>query len=205
MMRRIMYSWNQLAFFSLACCTLPLWGCFSSTAIEEHVAPREKTIDSSAKTTGDDHPATSIDALVDDPVEFPVPKPPFSEKVFPCSRCHSALPDNFMRRELKKDHKEIKLQHGPRESWCFDCHIQHHRDKLRLASGATVSFSKSYLLCGQCHGPKLRDWRVGVHGKRTGHWNGPKQYLLCAHCHDPHTPHFKPLKPKPSPTKPADI
>jgi hypothetical protein len=60
-------------------------------------------------------------------------------------------------------------------------------------------------LCGQCHGPKLRDWKLGIHGKRTGSWSGKKHYLLCVHCHDSHAPKFKPLKPMPPPTKPKDI
>ncbi len=138
----------------------------------------------------------------DGPSEFPVPPPPFSEGMWPCTRCHETLPDNFVKRKLVKEHTNIVLDHGPREKWCFSCHIQKHRAKLRLASGATVRFDESYKLCGQCHGPKLRDWRVGVHGKRTGSWNGEKQYLLCAHCHDPHSPRFKPLKPKPPPIRP---
>ena len=37
-----------------------------------------------------------------------------------------------------------------------------------------MSFAESYVLCGQCHGEKLRDWRAGVHGRRTGQWNGHK-------------------------------
>ena len=71
--------------------------------------------------------------------------------------------------------------------------------------GEAIPFTESYLLCGQCHGEKLRDWKVGVHGKRTGDWNGRKQYLLCAHCHDPHSPRFKPLKPLPPPVPPEQI
>ncbi|MGC8763545.1 MAG: hypothetical protein ACP5VN_07945 [Acidobacteriota bacterium] len=71
--------------------------------------------------------------------------------------------------------------------------------------GQLIGFSKSYLLCGQCHGDKLRDWRVGVHGKRTGQWNGRKEYLLCVHCHNPHSPHFAPLKPLPPPVPPTQI
>jgi hypothetical protein len=46
---------------------------------------------------------------------------------------------------------------------------------------------------------------VGIHGKRTGSWNGAKQYLLCVHCHNPHSPHFAPLKPMPPPTRPENI
>ena len=43
---------------------------------------------------------------------------------------------------------------------------------LHLASGERVPFDESYRLCGQCHGEKQRDWRAGVHGRRTGEWNG---------------------------------
>ena len=66
-----------------------------------------------------------------------------------------------------------------------------------------MSFDQSYLLCGQCHGEKLRDWRAGVHGRRTGQWNGHKTYLLCAHCHNPHQPRFKAIAPKPAPVRPS--
>ena len=62
---------------------------------------------------------------------------------------------------------------------------------LRLASGDTVPFTESYRLCGQCHGDKFRDWRLGVHGKRIGRWDGQKVYFLCVNCHNPHTPGFK--------------
>ena len=135
-----------------------------------------------------------------------VPKPPFSEGVFPCTACHDGkqLKVNTQRRELAM-HSEIELKHGPDSRWCLDCHDANSRDNLHLASGEKVEFTASFKLCGQCHGDKFRDWRVGVHGKRTGSWNGPKQYLLCVHCHDPHSPHFKPLKPMPPPTRPEDI
>ena len=68
-----------------------------------------------------------------------------------------------------------------------------------------MPFEESYRLCGQCHGEKFRDWRAGVHGRRTGYWNGHKQYLLCAHCHNPHQPRFKPLAPKPAPRRPEPL
>ena len=72
--------------------------------------------------------------------------------------------------------------------WCLDCHNPDDRDKLRLANGDLVSFEESYYLCGQCHGTIFRDWKAGIHGKRTGEWNGRKQYRLCVHCHNPHNP-----------------
>ena len=131
-----------------------------------------------------------------------VPPPPFSEGIFPCSNCHAGLEPDRTRRQLGM-HDEIVLQHDEEHRWCLDCHNATDRDALHLASGERVPFEESYRLCGQCHGEKYRDWRAGVHGRRTGAWNGEKKYLLCAHCHDPHQPQFKPIAPKPAPTRPA--
>jgi hypothetical protein len=133
---------------------------------------------------------------------FEVPPPPFSEGIFPCSDCHAGMVPNLQRRELADFHTDIILHHAEGQRWCLDCHNPHDRDTLRLVSGEVISFSESYRLCGQCHGDKYRDWREGLHGKRTGFWNGDKQYMLCAHCHDPHAPTFKPMKPLPPPNRP---
>lgn len=134
---------------------------------------------------------------------FPVPRPPFSEGVFPCTQCHAQMKPNPQRRVLKDYHEEIVLHHAEGQRWCTDCHNLLDRDKLRLVSGELIDFSESYRLCGQCHGDKFRDWKVGIHGKRTGNWNGDKQYLLCVHCHNPHDPKFKSLKPLPPPERPG--
>ena len=109
---------------------------------------------------------------------------------------------NATRRQLGDAHTDIVLRHDEEHRWCLDCHNPTDRDKLRLASGELASFEESYRLCGQCHGDKYRDWRVGVHGKRTGRWNGAKSYLLCVHCHNPHSPRFAPLTPLPAPVRP---
>lgn len=127
--------------------------------------------------------------------------PPFSPGIFPCSNCHAMMEPNPERRQLGM-HGQIQIEHGPKERWCFDCHNPDDRDKLRLANGTLISFEESFRLCGQCHGPKLRDWRAGVHGKRTGSWNGDKQYRLCVNCHSPHAPRFKPMAPQPIPVRP---
>jgi len=134
-----------------------------------------------------------------------VPPPPFSEGVFPCTDCHNDkdLPSNRTRRQLVDAHDEIVLKHDEEHRWCLDCHDADNRDRLHLAGGQPVSFEQSYQLCGQCHGEKYRDWRAGVHGRRIGQWNGPKEYLLCVHCHSPHQPRFKPLTPKPAPQRPT--
>jgi|WetSurMetagenome_2_1015567.scaffolds.fasta_scaffold02393_5 hypothetical protein len=142
-----------------------------------------------------------------DPKQIQVPPPPFTEGIFPCTQCHDGktVKLNTTRRKLVDMHDDIVLKHGPENRWCLDCHSAEHRDQLHLVDGTLIDFSRSFVLCGQCHGDKYRDWKVGVHGKRTGHWNGEKQYLLCVNCHNPHSPHFKPLKPLPPPTKPSDI
>lgn len=131
--------------------------------------------------------------------------PPFSRGIFPCMDCHGEkdLPPNPTRREMVDKHTNIKLVHHDEEHrWCLDCHDLNDRDFLHLAGGEKVPFTESYRLCGQCHGTQYRDWKVGIHGKRTGFWNGPKRYMLCVNCHNPHSPHFAPLKPLPPPVRP---
>jgi uncharacterized CHY-type Zn-finger protein len=149
--------------------------------------------------------------------------PPFSDGIFPCSSCHQDLPKNAERRELAfHDDQQSVFSHDAEHRWCLDCHDLNNRDVLHLTSGAPVKFTESYLLCGQCHGDKLRDWRVGVHGKRVGRWDGEKTYFLCVNCHNPHSPRFKgvtevvadgkntvaptlqPIKPEPRPRRPEE-
>jgi len=150
-------------------------------------------------------PLFFIDAAADKDIpDYFVPPPPFSEGIFPCSECHKDMEVNTNRRELSF-HEDIKLKHAEEQRWCLDCHNPTDRDKLRLASGNLIPFTESYYLCGQCHGTHFRDWKAGVHGKRTGMWNGVKQYRLCVHCHNPHQPKFKPLKPLPPPVSPEDL
>jgi hypothetical protein len=137
--------------------------------------------------------------------DIQVPPPPFSEDIFPCSECHGEMEPNPQRRVLEDAHDDIVLKHDEKNRWCLDCHDMKNRDKLHLADGRLLDFTESFKLCGQCHGPKLRDWKAGVHGRRTGSWKGQKKYLLCAHCHDPHAPKFKKLKPDPAPVRPENL
>lgn len=141
-------------------------------------------------------------------LEIAVSPPPFSDEyIFPCSSCHEFQEPNSTRRDLLDMHDEIsrEFNHDSENRWCLDCHDEVQRDSLRLASGKLLRFEESYKLCGQCHGDKLRDWKVGVHGKRSGEWNGQKHYLLCVHCHNPHSPKFKAIKPSPPPVRQEDI
>jgi hypothetical protein len=150
-------------------------------------------------------PAVVQPASDGDARDIQVPPPPFSEGIFPCMSCHEDVEPNPTRRELTF-HDEIELRHDERNRWCLDCHDERNRDFLRLASGTLVPFDRSYLLCGQCHGPTLRSWKAGVHGKRTGRWDGQERhYLLCVHCHNPHRPRFPHIRPLPEPITPAEL
>jgi hypothetical protein len=132
-------------------------------------------------------------------------RPPaeLDEEVFPCSDCHEGEKVDRRPRELEDEHDELELAHG--DLWCLSCHDGEDSDTLQLADATSVGFDESWRLCTQCHGEKLPDWRAGVHGKRTGHWWGPKEYLNCVSCHNAHAPAFEPLAPKPPPTPPSEI
>jgi len=150
--------------------------------------------------------AAPAPAATNAPEVIAVAPPPFSEGIFPCSACHD--PSNEVDttpRQLKDAHEDIVLHHDEGNRWCLDCHDAKDRDHLHLASGRKIEFAESYRLCGQCHGPTLRAWKAGEHGKRTGSWSGRKEYLLCVSCHNPHSPRFKPLKPLPPPVRPEDL
>ena len=145
----------------------------------------------------------NIDIIQDSAQLIPVES--FSSDYFPCNDCHSELEPNTLRRELVEMHDDIIFDHDSENRWCLACHNTIDRDSLVLAGGKLLGFNESYKLCGQCHGPKYRDWKLGIHGKRTGEWNGQKQYRLCVHCHDPHSPKIKSLKPMPAPRRPGQI
>lgn len=148
-------------------------------------------------------PPTTMAAARTGHAEYPVPAPPFTPGVFPCTACHDPMrAANTERRVVHKPHEDIQLHHDEEHRWCLDCHNAQNRDVLRSASGEPIPFSESYRLCGQCHGLQYRDWKAGVHGKRTGEWNGAKQYLLCVNCHNPHSPKFKQIAPLPPPVRP---
>lgn len=191
---------------------LPLFGLIALMALSMELAARPKPYLSHAggKASVPHGPAEFPEILETDPLEgladagpgeYAIPALPLDEETWPCSSCHADQPPDPNRRELGF-HEDIVLAHDQENRWCLDCHDAEDRDRLRLASGRTIPFEESYRLCGQCHGTTYRDWRAGIHGKRTGYWNGPKRYLLCIHCHSPHSPRFRPLKPLPPPVRP---
>ncbi len=185
--------------FTLARCT-SIWLCLGAAAI---VAALGGACGASSEPVVAAL-AVPKETAPDDGIE--VPPPPFSAGVFPCSDCHDpSLPVNTTRRPMRTAHQDIAFHHDEEHRWCLDCHSAVDRDRLHLASGELVEFTESYKLCGQCHGDKYRDWKAGVHGRRSGDWDGHKTYLLCVHCHNSHSPAFQPLKPLPPPVRPESI
>lgn len=137
-----------------------------------------------------------------EPVLLAGPEP--SDDYFPCSDCHDeSMTVDRERRVMEEDHEDLEIVHG--DLWCLQCHSAEDRDSLQLADGTPVAFGESWQLCLQCHGQRREEWRAGIHGKRTGHWWGPKEYRACNACHDPHAPRFESREPRPPPLRPEQI
>lgn len=111
------------------------------------------------------------------------------------------LPGFMIANRLSEKDSVWVLTHGGANIWCLDCHSADHRDKLVKLNGEMVSFNESFRICGQCHGPTLRDWEAGTHGRTNGYWNremdkeGLSQRQLCVECHNPHAPDFRGMSP----------
>ncbi|MCW5662541.1 MAG: cytochrome C [Piscinibacter sp.] len=127
-----------------------------------------------------------------------VPRTP-ALALYPCSQCHKLLPLNPQPRQLDAAPHNAALRHGGGRFWCLDCHTAKDRDQLHAIDGTPVGFDQSDRLCGQCHGPRQRDWAFGGHGKRVGRWQGERRIYACTHCHDPHQPQLAPRAPAPPP------
>lgn len=144
------------------------------------------------------------------PSNAPFAKPKAVTLMDRCTSCHEerrkpVTCDTCHEPTTKPQHANIVLRHAEKERGCLDCHDVLDRDRLKLANGAPVEFTESFRLCGQCHGTQFRDWKVGLHGKRTGEWNGRREYRLCVHCHNPHDPAIKPIAPVARPARPEEI
>jgi len=118
---------------------------------------------------------------------------------FPCTACHAALTPNPTPRKLVVAPHPAALDHGRGRIWCLDCHQLKDRDHLHTFAGEPVDFDDAYLVCGQCHFNRQRDWYFGAHGKRADNWRGQRLIYDCTACHDPHSPSLKARAPSPPP------
>lgn len=126
---------------------------------------------------------------------------PRSEKLNLLAQCGVACHNGTYPKGFPKDNRPVPIptmeamfpdakdfQHGRGRIWCLDCHHKTQRNKLVDHFGDPIGMDQSQLLCGKCHGDKLRDWRDGIHGKRIGEFtsDGKKRWFTCAECHNPH-------------------
>lgn len=120
-----------------------------------------------------------------------------------CVTCHAPGDEGALARKNEVPanfHSGIVLAHG--ELRCESCHAPEDRTKLRLAHGEPVAMGDVIELCGQCHGPKLRDFRKGSHGGGRGYWDrtkGPWIRNNCVACHRAHAPAYPLVMPAPPP------
>jgi len=129
---------------------------------------------------------------------------------FDCYACHEKGKPPELRFDtnqnliIPKEHSNIVMHHGSHErnNNCFNCHNENNLTLLQTRDRHEVKFADSQLLCGSCHGPTLRDWEAGVHGRTDGFWDrnlGAGDRKLCANCHNPHSPKFPGRQPAPGP------
>lgn len=116
-----------------------------------------------------------------------------------CSTCHNTRQPNDQNRtvnDLDEFHGGMVFSHGTVS--CLSCHNPSDYDSLKLADGRRVEFTDVMTLCGQCHGPQLKDYEHGAHGGMNGYWDltrGPQVKNNCVDCHSPHSPQFPKMRP----------
>jgi hypothetical protein len=127
---------------------------------------------------------------------------PFLESLdyYPCTDCHGEdQPPNPKVRTLEEEHDTVKLVHGAGRFWCLTCHDTQNRDNLVSLKNQKITFTDSYLLCGQCHFQRQKDFFYGAHGKRKESWRDEKKLTNCTECHNPHVPQIKKRPPVATP------
>jgi hypothetical protein len=93
-------------------------------------------------------------------------------------------------------HAGVQLSHGTLS--CNSCHDPADRTQLRLADGTPLALAEVMQLCGQCHGPQIRDYERGSHGGMAGYWDlarGPRVRNSCVACHAAHEPAYPKVVP----------
>lgn len=186
---------------------------FASVATEDGATKfpkRWKTRDAEPKHTKHLAAGVACASCHGEPQDTPFAKPKPVTLMERCVACHEERQktqkcESCHRDTTEKAHAKIVLHHAEEQRGCLDCHDAEDRDLLHLSNGAKIPFEESFKLCGQCHGTQYRDWKIGLHGKRTGEWNGRREYRLCVHCHWPHEPRIQPMVPVALPARPEEV
>lgn len=129
---------------------------------------------------------------------------------FDCYLCHEEDQPPPLRFDenhkliIPEEHENIVLNHGQhdRNNNCFNCHNEQNLLTFQTRDGRELGFADSTQLCGSCHGPTIRDWEAGAHGRTGGYWNealGERTRQDCVSCHNPHSPAFPSRAPAPGP------
>ncbi|MBF0131254.1 MAG: hypothetical protein HQL75_01535 [Magnetococcales bacterium] len=135
------------------------------------------------------------------PPPFTLTGPELTDK---CVSCHAWRQPDLTPRTLIKPHETMNFTHWPQPGpWCERCHDPQEPYQLTLHHDQTIPLSQATILCAQCHGRKVTDWQFGIHGKRSGRWQGERQIHPCSTCHNPHEPAWLPLAPSTPPAPPG--
>ena len=128
---------------------------------------------------------------------------------FDCYACHEKGKPPVIRFDtnqviiIPKEHSNIVMGHGShkRNNNCFNCHDELNLEQFQTRDGRALKLDDSTHLCGSCHGPTLRDWEGGAHGRTGGFWNKASDTTRrnCVECHNPHAPKFPGRAPAPGP------
>ena len=122
-----------------------------------------------------------------------------------CNLCHLKKKLEFIPSKHKpnREHNDYPLRHSKSEMSCNSCHDINNFNFLKSSKELSASFENSSPVCQRCHSEVFRDWRQGIHGKRSGEWMGKKIQNQCIDCHDPHSVKYKSVKARSAPVRPA--
>ncbi len=127
-----------------------------------------------------------------------------------CKACHPEESpyeldwDNDGNTIIPEEHAHLTISHGPggTNNDCMICHDSENLAVLKTKTGERLKPEQSNQFCRDCHGPKYRDWEIGIHGRLNGYWDesaGQRLKKDCTSCHDPHYPAFFPYAPARAP------
>jgi hypothetical protein len=113
-----------------------------------------------------------------------------------CHLCHTKKARLFGKSAGTTDleHPGISPAHGKREISCHSCHDINNHNYLIKSRSLPATFEDSSPVCANCHRERFRDWKRGLHGKRSGGWALPKTQYQCIDCHAPHHVSFEKME-----------